>query len=291
MSLKPLTQETAKRKNDPENGAFVFRGVFANLRSADLLYLLGMNMQGRVPVRVLSLNIEGSNHIDSVQELIRSKRPDVICLQEVRMPEFVARTFADVDGKRVYDQRFDAMGCHAGHIQGVATLWKERKCQNGAACYSQRDFDAARHSSLDADTYSRVLSWVRYGGIVVANTHFVWTPDGEPSDVQWREVKTLRRALAVLEARFGGFVCAGDFNAPRGRAVYAALLDGYLDHLPPSIDSTLDPQLHRTASKNLRLAVDTIFGTYPALEVETLGGVSDHLAILATIAPLQVSVK
>ena len=65
--------------------------------------------------------------------------------------------------------------------------------------------------------------------------------------------------------------------------IFSAFTKHLTDNLPPEIDSTLDPVLHRVPG--LHLAVDTIFSTpeYVVKKVRTIAGVSDHKAIVGEI--------
>ncbi|HEY5810705.1 MAG TPA: endonuclease/exonuclease/phosphatase family protein, partial [Povalibacter sp.] len=91
----------------------------------------------------------------------------------------------------------------------------------------------------------------------------------------------LKRALAA----YPDYVLCGDFNAPRGRPLFSLFTDelGLTDHLPPTVTTTIDPQLHRAGA--LQLVVDTIFSTphYQVEDVQVLEGISDHKGILATL--------
>ncbi len=112
-------------------------------------------------------------------------------------------------------------------------------------------------------------------------THFTWSTNGDITDEQRADFARLKRVLS----EFPDYLLCGDFNAPRGREMFAIFQDelGLEDHLPPHVRSTLDPVLHRVG--HLQLAVDTIFATpeYRVTGVEVLEGVSDHKALLATV--------
>lgn len=115
----------------------------------------------------------------------------------------------------------------------------------------------------------------------IATTHFTWSEEGRISDEQVADFHRLQRALAD----YPDYVLCGDFNAPRGRDMFAHFTDqlGLIDHLPPHITSTIDGNLHRAG--DLNLAVDTVFATphYRVSQVQVIEGVSDHKAIVARI--------
>lgn len=114
----------------------------------------------------------------------------------------------------------------------------------------------------------------------VGTTHLTWTPDGHATPQQVKDLESLFKALEKI----GEGVFCGDFNAPRGRTVWAKLAEKYRDNIPPDVASTLDPQFHK--NKTISYVVDGIFSTpgYDVNGVHVVGGLSDHKALVAQIS-------
>ena len=113
----------------------------------------------------------------------------------------------------------------------------------------------------------------------IATTHFTWADDGGVNEEQRRDLKQL---LKLLRQR-GELVLCGDFNAPRGREIFTILSSYLKDNVPPEVQTTLDPKLHRAGA--LPYVVDYLWSTpkYKATKVKVVSGVSDHMAIVANI--------
>lgn len=81
----------------------------------------------------------------------------------------------------------------------------------------------------------------------------------------------------------GEGVFCGDFNAPRGRTVWAKLAEKYRDNIPLEIESTIDPQFHK--DKTISYVVDGILSSasYEVREVRVVGSLSDHKALVTQI--------
>ena len=79
------------------------------------------------------------------------------------------------------------------------------------------------------------------------------------------------------------FILCGDFNAPRGKAIFQKLVKTYTDNIPKKISSTIDPVLHREG--NLDFVVDGLFTTshFHVKNIRIIEGLSDHKGIYATI--------
>jgi endonuclease/exonuclease/phosphatase family metal-dependent hydrolase len=121
----------------------------------------------------------------------------------------------------------------------------------------------------------------------ILTTHFTWSEHGQISD---RQIADFRRLKAFL-AEFPDYVLCGDFNAPRGRAMFSMFTDQLpvVDHLPAHVMTTIDPRHHRAGA--LDLAVDNIFSTrdYEVRDVQVLDDLSDHMGILASVGRLKDS--
>jgi endonuclease/exonuclease/phosphatase family metal-dependent hydrolase len=121
----------------------------------------------------------------------------------------------------------------------------------------------------------------RHQAYRIATTHFTWSPDGHITDEKREDFARLKQVMS----RYPDYVLCGDFNAPRGREMFAKFTNelSLIDHLPATIKTTLDNRYHYAG--HLELVVDTIFSTpeYKATEIKVLDGLSDHKGILANI--------
>lgn len=234
--------------------------------------------------RLISLNVERSRHLDRILPLLERLEPDVACLQELvpgDIPAISART-----GLR--HAHFAQMTVHPsdGLPFGVGILARRPFTTTDLVPYAGGGDGAML---FDRTTEESKLATCRYlavratvadegGPLVVATTHFPWTPDGEARPFQTAAVERLIAGLGG-----GPLVLTGDFNAPRGGAIFGALARTWSDCIPPHVTTSIDPVLHRAGP--LELMVDGLFVTpdYHAADVAMHAGVSDHQAISATI--------
>jgi len=236
-------------------------------------------------LKLLTLNIEGNRHLERVRDAIAMHLPDVVCLQEVFEPDCAA--LAAIGG---YETQYNvsalmpdrAAGSGRTHPWGVAMLARARVGRRELHYYT-RDIGIPVHDSPNAARRFVLVTELEHRGrpYRIATTHFTWSPGGEATDEQREDFAALRQVLA----RFPDYALCGDFNAPRGREIFAKFLDELrlIDHLPPQVTTTLDPTLHYAGA--LELVVDTVFSTphYAVTNVQVLEGVSDHKGILATL--------
>ncbi len=238
---------------------------------------------------LISLNIERDKHFDRFLPFLKSRNPDVVCFQELLKGDIPRIT--DALGGSMFHAPFFLYEQEGERHQWGAGIWSRlppsatRARQyagnedEGLRVFREDDplqarYDAHRDLLLEADiekdgeTY-RILT-----------THFIWTPDGEANDAQ-RDAAT--RLLALLEDS-GEFVLCGDMNAPRGKEIFSRFASVLTDNIPPKFERSLDPELHRAG--HLEFMVDALFTTpsYSASNVSLEFGVSDHAAIVATVA-------
>jgi len=135
------------------------------------------------------------------------------------------------------------------------------------------------------DRQARALAWgtiEREGKTyTIATTHFTWSNNGSETELQ---KQSLENMVSILDT-IGEFVLVGDFNAPRGmHIVFDTLAQKYTDNIPSSVESTLDPELHRVG-KERKFVIDGLFSTpgYQASHVQVVTGVSDHCALVASV--------
>ncbi|MDB5238581.1 MAG: Endonuclease/exonuclease/phosphatase [Candidatus Kaiserbacteria bacterium] len=244
-------------------------------------------------LKLVSVNIEYSKHLDRVAAFLSSQRPDVVCLQELReidIPNIKAafgaehHAFAPVT-RQTYEGE--------EHVVGIGILSCIPIVSSSIFHYTDVT-ELPASDTTDPSTYNKKLSPVLFcdfrredAAFKIGTAHFTWTPDGSTSDEQRRDIKVL---LSILE-KLGEFVFTGDLNAPRiynGKPgeIFSQLAERYKDNIPFQYISSLDPDLHRAGK--LDLMVDGLFTTpgYVADGVELHTGVSDHCAITAVIRPV-----
>lgn len=240
-------------------------------------------------LKLISLNVEGDNHYERIFPFLRSCNPDVVCLQEFFLEDLP-----------LFEQQ---LSMH-GYAVGMWMCSRENDARiasrglMGAAIFSKLPLQDPRHfwytgsadqvldlfaSEVGPEKVSRALL---VGDIVdknqtyrIATTHFTWSPGGSVTPIQEQHLQKLLPILSKIEP----FVLCGDFNAPRGKAIFQALSDRYTDNIPPEITTTMDQHLHRMPG--LQFVVDVLFtdSSYVASDVQVVDGVSDHCAIVATI--------
>lgn len=234
--------------------------------------------------RLASLNIERSRHLDRFIPFLHAFKPDTVCLQELVLRDLEAIQA----GTGLAHAHFVQMAVHPvdGQAFGVGILAREPFLDADAIVYAGRGdgtqmFDRTTDESKFA-TCRYVVARARLGGaaqgITVATTHFPWTPDGEPRPFQ---VDAAQELIRLLD---GPAVLTGDFNAPRGGPVFAALAEVWRDCIPGEVVTSIDPELHRAGP--LQLMVDGLFVTrdYRVDDVRLHTGLSDHQGITAEIA-------
>jgi len=229
-------------------------------------------------IKLITLNVEQSNHLDKFVPFLKEESPDIVCLQEV-MKADVSFIKNELKMEGVFFPTSNKDG-----IEGTLLLTK-LPCSPIQAQY----YFGEGKVPVYTDPYSkeRVLLYTTVENqgkkFVIGTTHFSWTPDGDADELQWRDFHSLMKILKT----FDNLILCGDFNAPRGREMFTEFTKHFKDNLPPEIESTIDPDLHR--AKGLSLAVDTIFSTphYLVRDVKVVSGVSDHKAVVGYVECLE----
>jgi endonuclease/exonuclease/phosphatase family metal-dependent hydrolase len=243
-------------------------------------------------IKLISLNIERSKHLDLVMPFLEREKPDVVCLQEIMerdVPLFEkaldGKCFFSVNTRHQADGNPGVMGCGILSRLSAHSFTEDWYVRNSEEIPT---FDFTNANTKHATENHAVLSCtVEVGSVAykIATTHFTWTPDGKPDEYQREDLK---KFLPILDS-LGEFVLCGDFNAPRGGEIFSALSGRYKDNIPAGYNSSLDPDLHRIGkTKPHELdgkMVDGLFTTeeYQASDVRLEFGVSDHAAIIASI--------
>lgn len=234
-------------------------------------------------LKLISVNIERSKHLSRVLPFIETEKPDVLCVQELM--EYDIPALESVMGTRAH---YAPMSRHPAEDRmgmiGIAIF--STQASSAESRYYVNDgppeqvFDFASAATKHA-TEAHVLALARvHDGaheIAIGTTHFTWTPDGEADDFQRADLAAL---FAVLPNEIA--LC-GDFNAPRGREIFSRIAERYRDNIPAEYATSIDGDLHRAG--HLPYMVDGLFTTphYAAKDVRLVKGVSDHMAIVATI--------
>lgn len=240
-------------------------------------------------IRLVSLNVERSKHLDLVIPFLEKQQADVVCLQEL-MEKDIAAISSSLGNPSVH---FTLMTTIIGEGRSGTGIFSRLPIEDSGMEYYVGGDGSQQQDVNDRSTFNnaeRAFSWcdVAQSGAThrIGTTHFTWTPDGLPSEEQRMHMRELLSTLS----RHREFILCGDFNAPRGGEIFAMLAQKYKDNIPSKYRTSIDVDLHRAgkiASKKMdEKMVDGLFSTpgYVVSDVELHAGVSDHMAITASIA-------
>lgn len=237
-------------------------------------------------IKVVSVNIEGDNHFDTVLALLEREKPDVLCMQEVYqvdLPLFISKFAADY--------RYLQLST----VSEPNPYRKATKGVEGIVIFSKlpiNEFGSLYYESVPADVTvldsrpegsRRGLIWidVEQGGKIyrIATTHFTWSWKGEVTSLQRNDMKNLLQNLSTV---MPSLLC-GDFNAPRGNQIFDTLASHFVDTIPVEVTTTIDQRLHRVTG--IQFVVDGFFTAagYTASDVRVVDGVSDHCALVGLL--------
>lgn len=238
-------------------------------------------------IRILSLNIEGDNHLDRVQKLLFEKQPDVFCVQEIFKTDIP-----------IFQKLLKVKGVFypVSRIEEPTTVRLNPKGEWGIALFSRLPTQSIHlhtyvgnlnhiplYNNDDPNDCNRlvIVAELSINGktLYVATTHFTWSDKGMDTPLQHENLDVLLRQLKPYRP----LILCGDFNAPRGKTVFARLATEYKDNIPANFTTSLDPVLHRV--KKLELMVDGFFSS-PDLPVENvviIPDVSDHQAVYGEV--------
>lgn len=238
-------------------------------------------------LKLLSCNIEGEKHLEQVIPFLTSESADIICLQEVlekdvpMIREAVGMTGEFVPCMRMNEENYSAFP--VGSVWGLLLLTNQFEYTIHVTPYVKQSEGLPNFGYKNPNAANRVLLVLELTkddkSFRIITTHFTWTPNGQSSDLQKEHLDKMLAGLAL----YTDFVLCGDFNAPRGGEIWGKLASLYHDNIPENILSTLDPTFHR--AKDIQLVVDGLFSTpeYIVSDVRLKDGVSDHMAIIATV--------
>jgi exonuclease III len=241
-------------------------------------------------MKLISINIEDNirNKIDL--EFLKRENADVVCLQEFLEEDFdFYKKELNLGG--IYQATcYWTSSVHpelVGKKQGIA-IFAKNIIDSGSIFYSGKEENLSKsfdeYQASHDQQYERALAWVdikNNDGIVYRfiTTHLPVTENGDTTDYQLKVTDSLLTKLK----NFREFVLCGDMNAPRGKEAFGHIAKKYKDNIPLEYKTSLDQNLHRV--KGLQNMVDGLFTTptYRASNVKLVDGVSDHMAIVATI--------
>jgi endonuclease/exonuclease/phosphatase family metal-dependent hydrolase len=242
-------------------------------------------------LKLIQLNIEFGKHIDQTLPFFTEQQADVVCLQE--LPQHLVHKFEEVLGATSV---YTPMALYQGEVRGVGIFSKYPITKHTAEQYggnrekeSLSVFDQSSYEARhNTSRFILLTSEIEKDAAVfhIATTHFPVTERGSVTDFQRQDMQALLRLLKEKEE----FVLTGDFNAPRGGEIFAALAAVYKDNMPQQYKTSIDINLHRhgktSAHELADKMVDGIFSTpaYQVSDVQIISGVSDHCAFVATIA-------
>ncbi len=239
-------------------------------------------------MRLVSVNLEGRKHLDSVYAFLEKEDADTICLQEAPID---TSAFLKERGYRVTFLPLTLMTQEGerfpqGNILASKYRYKVDIFHYHQPCDSLPLFDNERVR----ETNSRGLILAQIEDFLIATTHFTWVPDGaHANDYQVKDMKNL---FQYLDKQPPHILC-GDFNIPRNinRLYKEELVTRYSDAVPEKYKSSLDKNLHRLGNDS---NYDFIFESYmvdylllkPTFKAENVRlefGVSDHAGVIANL--------
>lgn len=243
-------------------------------------------------LKLISLNIEGPKHYNTVFPFIDSENPDVLCLQEA--PE-ETRTFLQ---ERGYKTAFAPM-CQRtfGDTEHVIGILLATKLPQQTRVYyywqSPEDISAPydpKHPALSISNAYLIATIINKGKQYnIATTHVMDTRNGASDSHQEKGVSLLIKSLSKEPSH----IICGDFNMPRHHNhLYEKFTRLYQDEIPNHYQSSLDRNLHRLGNVKIdqpifdEFMVDYIFAKpeYEVTDERLEFGVSDHAAVVAHIA-------
>jgi endonuclease/exonuclease/phosphatase family metal-dependent hydrolase len=229
-------------------------------------------------ITVISLNIERDCHLPKVLKFLSEQDADVILLQEV-----FKRDLIKFEDHLLMSSNFTGI-CHLHCINGapemgIATFSKIPITSNSIKYYRGAAENLPYIDKNEPEKMARALMITEVDTgmeqYCFVNTHFTWSANGVPSELQFSDYRAMVQILDPISE----YVLCGDFNAPRGTAIFDLLAAKYTDNIPNEIKTTLDRDLHKVGHRDL--VVDGVFTTskYRAHNVKVISGVSDHCAL------------
>jgi hypothetical protein len=241
-------------------------------------------------LKIFSLNIEGSKHLDEILTFIDREKPDAVLMQEVferDLPRF--RNALNAPAYFSPQCRLSLSG-NASDLDnwGIAILTRHPVIEYSEDYYKGSPEVAARpnldNHAADARSLLQVLVRAKKKLLNFGTIHSTWTRGKEVSDEQRTDLGTM---LTVIDrsrlVQHHGLVLAGDLNSPRGYEIYDTLATRFKDNIPSDVVTTLDPTPERPAPWDVVIDCLNTTPHYDAHDVRIVGGLSDHKGIVAQI--------
>lgn len=239
-------------------------------------------------MKLISLNIEGNRHLDTVLPFLEKEQPDCIALMEspADMLQLLGKlgyhtTFSPMTYKHQDDNYFEMGILFASRSQHKATShYYYRPNTHGVAEYNRND---------KRNTIAHSVIFAEMDNVNIATTHFTWNPVGETADLN--QTTDLKALLSYLKNHPAHILC-GDMNIPRHQnSLYEELTKHYTDNIPLEYKSSLDRNLHRFGgTAELQKLFDSFMVDYaftqPPYQADNTRlefGISDHAAVITTI--------
>jgi endonuclease/exonuclease/phosphatase family metal-dependent hydrolase len=236
-------------------------------------------------ISAICLNIECDRHIPKIWKLLSDQPAEVILLQEIFKDDITK--FEDHLSMPCYFSGLTYLQCDRGTPEmGIATFTNLKIVTSSVVYYRGQADKLPCITTTEPEKMARPLLITELSNgsdeFCFINTHFTWSANATPSEQQFIDYHKMVETLDSIPE----FVLCGDFNAPRGTAIFNLLASKYKDNIPQDIKTTLDRKLHKAG--NLDLVVDGLFTTpkYQTSIVEVISGVSDHCALRFKISKL-----
>lgn len=228
-------------------------------------------------LKLVCINIEGNKHLQRLHPFLQKENADVVCLQEV-LESDINTLKSDL---YTYHFFVPMVTMKSGEHKGLIILSKSQPSNTFHKYYAGKISipNALGIPNNNRRAIAGVVMQTPKGTMTIATTHFTWSSKGKTTQKQQKDLDSLFFVLDSMKS----FVLCGDFNAPRGKAIYKRITQKYSDHIPKEITSTVDPVLHKAGP--LPYVVDYIFSTkdFTAKQVKVVEGISDHKALVAFI--------
>lgn len=262
---------------------------------------------------ILHLNIERDRHIHNVVELLKAKKPDIVCFQEAFLDD-VKNISTELEYTYAFAPLVVIKNGDTEKEEGSAILSKFPILETNKYRYDDQtspDVPVRTEEKIssasteerpkDRFLYHSTLLTISLQGdnntvLTIATTHFPVVDhttrnlkDHNLDDIQKiAEIEQTRayldRLIPLLRSIQQPMVFTADLNNTRGEYIYDTVAHELVDIVPLSVSSTIDPELHRRGH-DLELLVDTIM-TSPDITVnnfEIIQGASDHKALFASL--------
>lgn len=238
-------------------------------------------------MKLVSVNIEGGKHLDTVDAFLEREDADVVCLQECfgDTIESLSRSYPFQLYTPTYVTDQDENGLVEGErVWGEVIMSKVPLINTRMDYFPMDGYGPDNLPKYGQDNHVICLLRARVGEMDIGTIHFTWTPK---STITARQRDHMKLLLKLIEQE--DLILCGDFNIARGNEMYQELTRVMQDNIPSGVETTVDPLLHyanKSTPGKLKLVVDYVWSTprYKVSEVKVVSGVSDHCAIVCEIA-------